>query len=443
MADELGTQHHELILGAQTTMELLPRILWHYDEPHGEPTSVLVYLLCQFTKQRVKVAVAGTGGDEIFFGYPRHSGIRMLHYYRFMPRWLRETIVERVVMRWPESTRGSRFAKRVKRFVRGAGLSPQDAYLSWVSLLTRDVRDTLLSDKVRAAAEDTWGDAFLRDWLTDDSRGDLFERAAGVDVNGYLPDYQLAYMDRMSMAHGLEVRSPLCDYRLVDFVLNLPASYRLKGTRTKHILKEVAREWIPKEIAERKKVGFDSPVGQWFKQDLREFIVQFLAPEQLKQSGLLDPHGVQTVLGDHLSGRNDYSLQLWSLVALEGWYRMYIEDGVTDGREYRLQDMRGVSSSTLSTGEKASQRMPISGSRKNGVVMYRQTDVRTGGGLRRSLWNGAPPIVKKCVGPILGAVSPRILLGRDFRRWYAFAEQTRYWEKQEFESYQLTQTRRI
>ena len=444
VADDLGTRHHELIIGAQSTMEMLPKILWHYDEPHGEPTSVLVYQLCEFTKRKVKVAVGGTGGDEIFFGYPRHAGIRMLTYYRLMPRWIRENVVERVVMKWPESTRGSRFAKRAKRFVGGAGGTPHEAYLSWVSLLGSDVRDSLLSDKIKTAASDPAGDAFLRDWLTDDARGDLFERAAGVDVAGYLPDYQLAFMDRMSMAHGLEVRSPLCDHILVDYVLSLPASYRLRGTRTKHIFKEVARDWIPREIAERKKVGFDSPIGQWFKKDLRDFIVGFLAPDQLAQSGLLDPQGVQRVLGDHLSGKSDYSLQLWSLMALEGWHRMYIEDGVTDGREYRLTDMRGIAPQALPSSGKA---VAWDGGRKTArestPVMYRTTRLRSSTGLKRKMWDGAPRVLKQCAGPILSAIPQPFLLGKDFRNWFAFAESTRHWDADQFETYQVEQLRQV
>ena len=342
VADDQGTDHHELILEAHSTIELLPRILWHYDEPHGEPTSALVYLLCQFTRQHVKVAVGGTGGDEVFFGYARHKGVRLLQYYRLVPRWLREQLIERVVRRFPESTRGSRFAKRAKRFVASGSLTPDEAYLSWTSLLHRDVRASLLSPQVLAQAEDPTGEAFMRDVLTGSAHRGLLERAAALDVGGYLPEYQLAYMDRMSMAHGLEVRSPFCDHRLLQFATELPASYRLKGTRSKHILKRVAARWIPKDIAEREKVGFDSPIGQWIKDELREFVLGFLSRDQIRRSGLLDPEGVERVLGEHLAGRRDYSLQIWSLLVLEAWYRMYIENRVSDADDCDLSLLRGA-----------------------------------------------------------------------------------------------------
>jgi phenylacetate-CoA ligase len=385
----------------------------------------------------VKAAVGGTGGDEIFFGYPRHAAIRLLHYYQAIPKWIREHLVERVVMRFPESTRGSRFAKRAKRFVKGAGLPPEEAYLSWVSLLDPDVRAALLSAEVRSAAPQPAGDEFLRGYLTDPRPAGLLERAADLDVHGYLPEYQLAYMDRMSMAHGLEVRSPFCDYRLVEFVTGIPTSYRLRGMRSKHILKNVATAWIPREIAERKKVGFDSPIGQWAKSDLREFVTRFLAPEQVARTGLLDPRGVEKVLAGHLSGSRDYSLQLWSLLALEAWHRMYIEDGVTDGEHYTLGDLRGaMPNHSRNATPKASA--DTHSTREHCPPVTRRNTFRALAGMRRRLWDEAPPALRACLTPILSRIPPPVLLGREFRRWLAFAEQSQYWGMERSREYQLS-----
>jgi asparagine synthase (glutamine-hydrolysing) len=345
VAERLRTDHHEVILDARSSIDLLPRILSHYDEPHGEPTSVLVYLLCEATARHVKVAIAGTGADEIFFGYPRHRALPVLHAYQVLPRLLRRQLIERVIARWPESTRGSRFAKRAHRFITGSDLPPAEAYLTWVSLLHRDVRMPLLGEQLRAA-EDPTGEQMLRNYLLGTPSQPLLTRAALLDVAGYLPEFQLAYIDRMSMAHGLEVRSPYCDAELVADILRLPDRYRLHSGRSKRLLKDVATRWIPREIAERRKVGFDSPIGQWFKDELRPFLKSFLSPEQVQRSGLLDPGAVQRLVGAHISGRCDHSLQLWSLIALEAWYRMYIEDKVTEASTYSLADMRGACDQT-------------------------------------------------------------------------------------------------
>ena len=342
VADILGTKHHELILQPHSTIELLPQILWHFDEPHGEPSSVLVYLLSAFTRKRVKVAMGGTGGDEIFYGYPKHAGLRMLQYYRLLPRCVREGVLERVIMKWPESTTGSRFAKRAKRFVTGATMPTDEAYLSWTCLLNREMRDRLLNSEIRDIAPDPSGEDFLRTFLTAPGRGALLDRVTDMEVSGYLPEYQLTYMDRMSMAAGLEARSPLCDWKLVDYVTSLPCNYRLKGIHSKHIFKAIATQWIPKDIAERKKVGFDSPIGQWIKDELRGFMGSYLSREQIGITGLFNPDAVQHLLADHLSGRKDYSLQLWSLLSVETWHRMFIEDAIYNIDGYSLSDIRGT-----------------------------------------------------------------------------------------------------
>jgi asparagine synthase (glutamine-hydrolysing) len=261
--------------------------------------------------------------------------------YLQVPRLVRKQMLERVLATWPESTTGGRLARRAKRFVASADLPADAAFVSWVSLLQKDARRELLADATRTGAEDPDGDRVLRSYLMAGEHS-LLDRATALDVEQYLPEYQLTYVDRMSMAHGLEVRAPLSDFELVDFVTALPIEYRLKGNHSKHIFKRVSRRWIDPAIAERKKVGFDSPVGQWFKDELRPFLTSFMAPEQLQRSGLLNPPAVQRLIGEHLGGRRDYSLQLWSLVTLEAWYRMYIEDGVVDGRGYRLADLRGV-----------------------------------------------------------------------------------------------------
>jgi asparagine synthase (glutamine-hydrolysing) len=343
VSQHVGTQHHELILDAKSNIELLPEVIFHFDEPHGEPTSLLVHLLCEFVQKQVKVALGGTGGDELFFGYPRHAGLRYLQWYSLIPGWLRRQLIERAAALLPELTRGGNFTKRVKRFVSGASDDPDQAYLRWIKLLNTDLLSDALSSNVASLADDERGDQFVRSILLDSSLSpELLDRVARVDITGYLPEYQLTYMDRMSMANSLEVRSPLCDYRLVEIVAGLPNNYRIDGTRTKRILKDVAKRYLPDNIVNRRKVGFDSPIGQWFKDELRPFITSFLAPQQIEQSGLLDPDTVQAMLVDHWEGRRNYSLQLWSIVSLEAWYRMYIEDQIDSLDGYELRSIRGV-----------------------------------------------------------------------------------------------------
>ncbi len=344
VSDHVGTRHHELILDASSNIRMLPKIIWHYDEPHGEPTSMLVYLLCQYVQKSVKVALSGTGGDEIFFGYPRHAGLHYLRRYQRVPKFIRTQIIERIAESLPESTRGGNFIKRVKRFVSGAAKPPEEAYLTWVKLLSPELQDQMVAEDIRRSVDDPAGDEFLRRILLSKERSGLMDRICELDVGGYLPEYQLGYMDRMSMANSLEVRAPLCDYKLVNYATSLPAEMRLKGTRSKHIFKEVAKRYLPESIVERKKVGFDSPIGQWLKGELKGFSESFLARNQIEKSGLLNPDAVGQMLSEHQSGQRNYALQLWSVIAMEAWYRMYIEDDLTSLDGYSISDIRGVPS---------------------------------------------------------------------------------------------------
>lgn len=342
VADHLGTEHHELILDAFSSIDLLPKIISHYDEPHGEPTSVLVYLLCEFVKKHVTVAISGTGGDEIFYGYPKHVGIRYYQHYKKIPSFFREHVIEKILGSIPESTTGGRLAKRINRFISGANKPIDDAYMTWVNLLHKDIRESLFSSEVLASVDNPLGDSFLQEHLHKSKMKDIFDRVTSLDIEGYLPEYQLTYMDRMSMAHSLEVRAPLCDYKLVEETIKLPVSYRLKGTTTKKILKDIASQWLPDSIVNRKKVGFDSPIGQWFKQELKPFIFNFLSEENICKTGLLDPPTVTLLINDHMTGKKDYSLQIWSILSLECWYRMYIEMNLTDASSISLIDIRGA-----------------------------------------------------------------------------------------------------
>jgi asparagine synthase (glutamine-hydrolysing) len=305
------------------------------------------------------VSLGGTGGDELFYGYPRDKAVRWLQYYNLVPSAVRKQVIERTISRFPESTRGSRLGKRVKRFVQGASDSAPETYLNWVSMLNGNLRQDLISAEIRGDSTDAAGDQFMRDYLMADDRRDLLAHATDLAVGGYLPEYQLCYMDRMSMAHGLEVRSPLCDYRLVEFATGLPAHYRLKGSESKHILKSVSGQWLPQHIIHRKKVGFDSPIGQWFKDELKGFLTSFLSKEQVRQSGLLNPDAVQRMIGDHVSGVKDYSLQLWSVIALEAWYRMYIEEDVLATGDLSLESLRGAHAQQRSPSVNLGQGAPV------------------------------------------------------------------------------------
>ena len=320
VAVHLGTEHKNFVVTAQQAVDLIPRILGHYDEPNGEPTSMLVHLLCAEVVKDVKVAMGGTGGDELFHGYPRHGKLGMLALASRVPGPL-ASFGQSLLGRFSDSTDGSRFIRRAKRFGRALGKTQIEGYRQWLMQFAPEVGSGL----VLGVDPEYVADQYVVDCLG--KGGDFHGRVLDVDTAAYLPEFQLTYMDRMSMANSLEVRSPLCDYRVAEFAAGLPAHYRVHNGRTKRILKDVARRYLPASIVDRPKTGFDAPVGLWFKSALRQWMTKILDPRQVAATGLLDPDKVDRLVQDHLRGRHDYSMQLWSVLSLEYWHRKYIEDG--------------------------------------------------------------------------------------------------------------------
>jgi asparagine synthase (glutamine-hydrolysing) len=344
VARAFGTEHHETIL-EENVVDILPKVLWHFDEPFGNSTVILAYLLSRFTREHVTVALSGTGGDEVFFGYPRYVGLQYADAYRRLPRFLRKGVLERAVRALPESSAGNdpvrRLAKRTKRFVNGSDLDPDARYVSWLTYFDREEQSRLVRDRDAWARHEKGIDRFLFDALRGGNGDGLGypDRAFRADLLTFLPFNQLEYMDKMSMAQSLEARVPFCDHLLVEWSASLRPDLKLSPRGTKVILKKAMKGILPDSIVNRRKVGFDAPVGHWFKRELKDLLVDTLSPARLAETGLLEPKAVEALLAQHLSGRRDLSVHLWILLVLEVWYRLYILEGIAEEPGYGLREL--------------------------------------------------------------------------------------------------------
>ncbi len=342
VAEYFDTEHHEIILNYDI-MEILPQVVWHFDEPFGNSTSVCVYLLSEFTKQYVTVALSGTCGDELFLGYPRHQGLGYLDAYRSIPLLFRRGLIEPVIRRLPESTKGNRFtdrlAKRSKRFISGVSLSPQQMYVNWLIYMNKEAQMQLFSHKINAEIADASPTGFMQEHFDVASKLELGNMASYIDLKMFLPNNQLEYMDKMSMAQSLEARVPFVDHELVELVMNIPARLKLNGRTTKYILKKACETFLPKDIIYRRKVGFDAPVGSWIKHDLRRFMEVLFSPESLAETGIFNPVTVNSLFQEHLAGKRDLSSHLWMIMFFEVWYRMYILQGIVEKPAFSLKDL--------------------------------------------------------------------------------------------------------
>lgn len=345
VAELLQTNHHEAVAEVDT-LDLLPKLLWHFDQPFGNSTAPLAYLLSKFAREQVTVAMAGTGGDELFSGYPRHLGLRLAGAYDHLPRFLRPGIYQQLLDLIPESTAANtsvhRLAKRIRRFLGAAHLGPGERYVRWLTYFDRFERLQLLKPELREEVASAEPESLIaRAWQ---GSGSDLERAFRVDMQTFLPFNQLEYMDKMSMACSLEARAPFCDSELVELCAGLPDELRIKGVSTKYLLKKVAEAYLPRDVIHRQKVGFDAPVGAWLKTSLRSFAESFYS--SIGRFQLVDEKHVQVLFAEHLSGRRDLSLHLWMLLVLEVWYQIYEVEKVSSQPVAKLEEVLGLSLAT-------------------------------------------------------------------------------------------------
>jgi asparagine synthase (glutamine-hydrolysing) len=323
VADAFGTDHHELEARPRLA-ELLPVVVRHFGEPFANPTALLAYALSEVTRQHVKVVLDGAGSDELFAGYERFRGAAALRWYSRAPafaRWL----MARAAAGVPESTHGRHWLRRGREFVLGPAAA-DDAYIAWVSVFGEGEREGVLRAEVAEALRGTPPpEQFLRDLLADAPANDLVNRLSFVELQSYLPCNVLEYGDRMSMAHGLEVREPFCDQRLVEEVFALPGSAKLRRLQTKALLRRAVESRLPRRTLAKPKLGFAAPIGVWLRGELRPLVESHLSRERVEARGLVRPAAVSRLVDDLWRGRRDTSLHVWSLVVLEQWLREYAD----------------------------------------------------------------------------------------------------------------------
>jgi asparagine synthase (glutamine-hydrolysing) len=323
VAEHLGTEHRELTLEPAMLLDLIPRLPTLLDEPMGDASIIPTYLLSAFTRQHVKVALGGDGGDELFAGYPTLQAHRLAGYYNRAPRILREGLVEPVVRRLPVSRDNLSFDFRAKRFVSGAAHPVADRHQRWMGSFAAEERAALLSLEMREQLAGV-GDRDPAEGAVDGANlADPLNQVLLMDMRLYLENDILVKLDRASMMASLEGRVPLLNNDFVEYATGLPLDLKLRGMRSKFLLKRALRGVLPERILERPKKGFGIPVAQWFRGPLKEQMLSVLSPERIARKGFFEPSAVSGLIKDHLAGRRDNRKQLWTLFVFELWHDGY------------------------------------------------------------------------------------------------------------------------
>ena len=320
------TEHYEFKLGYRDILDAFPKVLDNLDEPFADSSAVPTYIVSRETKRRVTVALSGDGGDELFAGYRMYLGEYWAKPYARIPRILRESVIAPFIENLPDARDkpSLELIRRAKKFVRGMSLSFPERFCGWREILPFSMRQKLLRDP---PARDFYLDLIRKD--VDRGKGlfpeDQINLMLYLDVKGLLPGDMLTKVDRMSMANSLEVRVPFLDHTLVEYVFGLKGSTKLGALRGKKILLETFKELLPPLLHNRPKWGFEMPIGAWFRKELRFLIEQYLEEGRVRRQGLFDPRIINTMVSNHMSGRQDTSWPLWNLIVFEHWYEKYIE----------------------------------------------------------------------------------------------------------------------
>ena len=319
VATLFGTEHREILVKPDV-VGLLPKLLWHMDEPVSDTAFITTYLVSQFARQDVKVILSGVGGDELFGGYRRYLGGRYADRFQSLPAWARRLAVA-AGQRLPSDRHSGalNMLRLAKGFIASADMGADERYRSYLQVISRNDVMALLTEP-GAQADDALDIAFAGAGHEDE-----LNRIFAVDAQTQLPDDLLLLTDKMSMAVSLECRVPLLDQDLVELAAAMPASIKVRDGQLKYVMKAALADMLPADILNRAKRGFGTPMGAWLKRELAPLLRQLLAPEVIARRGLFRQPMIDRLVADHEANRIDGTDALTALMNLEIWSRVYLD----------------------------------------------------------------------------------------------------------------------
>jgi asparagine synthase (glutamine-hydrolysing) len=312
VASRYQTEHHELIFTPQQMNDELPRLVAFRDEPIAEPTDVALYLISRLAAQSVKVVLAGEGGDELFAGYPKYSADRLAGLVSSFPQE-----VTRALIRWLPYRQ-----HRAKTALEALSISDEaERSVTWFASFSREEREGLFSPDFLAQVDPSHPARVFASYLEKVRDRSPLKRMLYADLKVWLPDNLLLRGDQMTMASSIEERGPFLDHRLVELAARIPTRMLTHGFKTKVLLKEALRPYLPKEVLFRRKVGFRVPVGDWFRNVLRPLVNDLLLSPQAEARRYFNVGNMEKFVREHFDGVRDRQKQLWALVNFELWCR--------------------------------------------------------------------------------------------------------------------------
>jgi len=329
-AKHFGCNHTELEVDPNV-VDLLPKLVWHMDEPTADPAIIMAYLVNREAHKQATVLLSGVGGDELFAGYRKYQAHYLAQKYRKIPRGLRVNVLEPAINALP-GFRGSRWKGHVrlaKKMARSGSLPPIDRFLMDSVYLSDVQKHELYTDTLQAELDRTDARCTHLAYFSHVAEADFLNQMLYLDTKTFMVSLNLNYNDKMSMASSVEVRVPFLDWQFAEWVAaNVPPDLKLKNGTTKHILREAMRPVLPPEVLTQKKAGFGAPVDYWLAQDLRPMVDELLSETNVRRRGLFRPEVVRRYVEEQRNGREDWSMQIWQFLTLELWMREFLDKPV-------------------------------------------------------------------------------------------------------------------
>jgi asparagine synthase (glutamine-hydrolysing) len=314
ISQRYGTEHWEFDLNADVDLpSAIEKFAYYSDEPSADAGALPVWFLAEMSRRHVTVALSGEGADELFGGYLTYVADRYARWWRHLPITVRKAALA-LARCWPVSDEKISFEYMLKRFLQGSLMPAEEAHVFWNGAFAESEKESFC---LRTNPEP------LRSLLRTLPKEAGLNRYLMFDQRYYLPDDILYKVDRMSMAHSVEVRPPFLDHRIVEFAATLPEDFKVRGSTLKVVLRELMKDKLPPAILRRKKIGFDIPAHEWFRGVLKPLLLDTLTKDTVERTQLFRWQGIEALLRDHLERRANLGYHLWGLMTLFLWIRTW------------------------------------------------------------------------------------------------------------------------
>ncbi len=324
VADHFQTDHQEFVVESNLVRELVPKLIGYLDEPLADASIIPSYIISNLAQKYVTVVLAGEGGDELFAGYDTYKAYQVARFYRKVPKLVRDKLVKNIVNSLPASGKRMSFEFKAKKFISGIDYPPEISnFIWWGAYTPAEKKKLFTADTLEKLSQNPFAPISFH--LDNCSAEEAVSRIGYLDLKLYLQDDLLVKTDRMSMANSLEIRVPFLDHTFVEYAATIPSSLKLKGLTTKYILKKAMAPYLPPEILNRKKIGFDIPLGVWIRNELKDFVTDVLSPKNLNKHRFFNQANIEKLLKEHFQGVHNHRQLLWPLIIFQFWYNHYME----------------------------------------------------------------------------------------------------------------------